>query len=116
MSREITDTTNKFVNYDIPDGQHLFKILEVRNMQGGRFFIWKLEYGGEEGLVGEQLLLPNMMGELLKTLNCTEIEPNKYDWNTEDQVGKSFSATVSHKPDRKDPTKIRQHMSGYLPF
>lgn len=118
MSREITDTNAKFRNYDIKDGQHVFKVLEVRKQygkKGGEFFIWKLEYG-DEGSVGEQGFLPNMMGELLKTLNCTEIEPNKFDWDTNEQVGKSFSATVSHKPDAQDATRIRQHMSGFLPF
>jgi len=118
MSREITDTNKKFMNYDIKDGQHVFKILEVRKQygkKGGEFFIWKLEYG-DEGLVGEQGFLPNMLGELLKTLNCTETEPGTYDWDTEEQVGKSFSATVSHKPDEKNPTVMRQRMSGFLPF
>jgi hypothetical protein len=116
MSREITNTVNNFADYNIKDGQHTFKVLEVRSMQDGRFYIWKLEYGGDHGLVGEQLLMPNMMGDLLRVLACTEIEPNKFDWETGEQVDKTFSATVSHKPDKKDPTKMRQHMSGFLPF
>lgn len=113
MSREITDTTNKYANQEIPDGARIYKVLGVEKKfgkNGGEFFIWKLAY---DGGVGEQVLLPNMMGALLRAIGCTETEPNKFDWDTNDQDGKAFSATVSHKPDIKDPTKIRQHMSEF---
>lgn len=113
MSREITDTTNKFANQDIPDGAQMFKVLGVDKKygkNGGEFFIWKLGY---EGGTGEQVLLPNMMAGLLRVLGCTETEPNKFDWDTNEQNDKLFTATVSHKPDAKDASKIRQHMGDF---
>lgn len=117
MSREITDTTNKYANQEIPDGTRTFKVLGVEKKysgKGGEFFIWKLEY--DNGKIGEQVLLPNMMGELLRVLKCEETETNKFDWDTNEQADKSFTASVSHKPDAKDATKIRQHMGDFSPF
>jgi hypothetical protein len=57
-----------------------------------------------------------MMAGLLRVLGCTETEPNKFDWDTTEQDGKAFWATVSHKPDAKDATKIRQHMGEFKPL
>lgn len=116
MSREITDTSNKYAEQEIPDGTRTFTVTEVvkrYGKKGGEFFIWKVSY---QGGTGEQVLMPSMMTELLRVLGCTEIEPNKFDWDTNEQVGKTFSAEVSHKPDAKDATKMRQHMGGFLPF
>jgi len=115
MSREITDTNNKYANQELPDGRNCFKIESIEKKygkNGGEFFIWKLKHDKGEG---EQVLLPNMMGGLLRALGCTETEPNKFDWDTFEQSGKCFLATVSHKPDQKDPSKIRQHMSEFAP-
>lgn len=113
MSIEITDTVNKYANKELPDGARIFKVQGVEKkygQKGGEFFIWKLAYDGGEG---EQVLLPNMMSGLLRAIGCEEIEPNKFRWDTLAQDGKVFSATVSHKPDQKDPTKVRQHMSEF---
>jgi hypothetical protein len=98
---------------DLPDGKRNFLVESVEKRYGknnGEFFIWKLTYDGGSGDV---LILPNMMGGLLKILECTEIEPGKFDWSTEDQHGKMFNATVSHKPDAKDPSKIRTHIGEF---
>lgn len=109
--REITDTTNKYTNKDIPDGTWIFKVLGIEKKYGKiEFFVWKLAHDGGEG---EQVLLPNMMGGLLRALKCQESEPNKFDWDTEEQIGKYFWATVTHAPDKKDATKIRQHMGDF---
>jgi hypothetical protein len=116
MSVEITDTVNKYANQELPDGTRTYKVVEVTKKygkNGGEFFIWKLAY---EGGVGEQVLLPNMMGELLRVLKCEETEPNKFRWDTNEQSDKTFTATVSHKPDAKDASKIRQHMGEFAPF
>lgn len=113
MSREITDTSNKFADESLPDGRNCFKVISITKKygnKGGEFFIWALQFAGGEG---EQILLPNMMGGLLRVLKCTETEPNKFDWDTFEQSGKLFMATVSHKPDAKDPSIIRQHMSDF---
>src|SRR6267378_2769081 len=107
MSREITDTTPMFAN-DIPDGRHRFRVRGIEKRYGKvEFFVWKLQHKDGEG---EQVLMTNMMGPLLRILKCEEIEPNKFDWDTTEQDGKEFMATVSHEPDRKDPVKIRQKM------
>lgn len=116
MSREITDTNSKYANKELPDGRNCFKVESIEKkygQKGGEYFVWKLSHTSGEG---EQILLPNMMGALLKALGCQEIEPGKYDWDTFEQYGKFFMATVSHKPDQKDPTKVRQHMSDFAKY
>lgn len=112
--REITDTTNKYADQEIPDGARIFRVVSIEKRYGkstgAEFFVWRLAYEGGEG---EQILMPNMMGPLLRVLGCKETEPNKFDWDTTEQTDKAFSATVSRKPDRKDPTKMRQIMSEF---
>lgn len=116
MSRELTDTTNKYPDRDLPDGIWIFKVKEIEKKYGknnSEFFIWKLDW--QDGS-GEQVLLPNMMAALLRALKCTETEPNKFDWDTVEQTDKMFWATVSHAADAKDPTKIRQHMKDFKTY
>lgn len=112
MSREITDTKNKFTNQDLPDGEQDFMvvgdIVKKYGGKGGEFFIVTLQYPGG---IGQQAFLPNMMGPLLRALGCDETEENKFDWDTQEQAGKKFKAKVSHAPDKKDKAIIRQHMS-----
>lgn len=113
MSREITDTKSKYQNQDLPDGRTAFRVVSVEKKygkKGGEFFIWKLQHDKGEG---DQILLPNMMGGLLRVLKCTETEENKFDWDTFEQTNKTFLATVSHKPDKDNPTTIRQHMGEF---
>jgi hypothetical protein len=114
MTHEITQTSRSFADKDIPDGEHLFEIQSVEKKygkNGGEFFVWKLTYEGDG--VGEQVLLPNMMAGLLRVLDCKEVEPNKFDWDTDEQSGKRFFGTVSHGPDYKNPEIIRQHMGEF---
>lgn len=110
--RETTDTSRPSDRQKIPDGTYSFEIIKVTKMYKGEvpYYIWTLEY---EGGVGEQLLLPSMMGELLRTLGCKEIVPNKFDWDTEEVAGISFIATISHRPDKKKPEIIRQQMTDF---
>lgn len=109
--RETTDTNYSGGNYssrDIPDGEHLLTVKSVERKTKGTtvFYIWRFD-------MGEQVLLPSMMAGLLRALGCTEGEPGKFDWDTDAQDGKQVWAVVSHKPDKKDPTKIRQHMGDF---
>ncbi len=112
MSREITSTFNKFANQELPDGKREFMVIgdvvKKYGKSGAEFFVLTVQY---DGGLGQQMFMPNMMGPLLRALGCTEVEPNSFDWDTTEQVGKRFVATISHQPDKKDPTKIRQHMS-----
>lgn len=115
MSREQTDTNDSYPDKDIPDGTYEFKVISCQKKFGGKnkdkaFFVWKLQY---EDLKGEQVLMPNKMGGLLKVLGCTEDKPGHFDWDTDAVEGKEFKATVSHAPDAKDPTKIRQEMGDF---
>lgn len=115
MTREITDTNDSYPDRDIPDGTYDFKVLRCEKKYGGAkkdkpFYVWTLEY---EGVKGEQILMPNMMGDLLRALGCPESKPGVFDWDTELVVNQVFKATVSHAPDRKDPNKIRQQMSEF---
>lgn len=112
MSREITNTKSMFANQDLPDGRRLFMVVDdivkKYGKSGAEFFIVTLQY---QGGIGQQMFMPNMMGPLLKALGCQETEPNVWDWDTTEQAGKTFTATIAHQPDKKDPTKMRQHMS-----
>ena len=104
--REMTDTANLG---DLPDGPGLFKVVSVEKFYGkSEFFVWQLAY--EKGQ-GKQVLLPNMMGPLLRILGCDEVEPNKFDWETELQANKMFKATVSHAPDKNGV--MRQRMGDF---
>jgi len=109
MMEEI-DTTNKFAN-EIPDGTYIFKITKIeRFFSPADFWVFSLDYQGGSG---QQTLFANMLGPLLRVLGCEEREPNKFLWDSDLQVNKYFKATVGHSPDRKNPTKIRQHMGGF---
>lgn len=119
--RETTDTTSRFADKSIPDGEHVFTVKNVKKKYGGAnkdkpFYVWLVSFKGKEG---EQVLMPNMMGPLLKAIGCTEIKPGHYDWDTDAVEGKTFKATVSREPDKKDPSKMRQQMANFeeeLPF
>lgn len=113
--RENIDTNDSYPDKDIPDGRYEFKVLSAEKKYGGAkkdkpFYVWRLEY---EGIKGEQVLMPNKMGDLLRALGCTETEPGKFDWDTELVVNQVFAATVTHEADKKDPSKIRQQMSNF---
>lgn len=115
MSRETTDTSANYGNKDIEDGNWDFTIVSCTKKYGGTnkdtpFYVWKLKY--EKG-DGEQILLPSMMGGLLRALGAKEELPNVFTWDTEDYNGKRFNATVSHEPDKKDPSKMRQKMGHF---
>jgi len=114
MSREITNTKGKFANQELPEGRKRFivsaPVEKKYGKKGGEYFIWTLQY---DGGIGQQILLPNMMGDLLRVLGCQEVEPDKYDWDTNEQEGKAFIATVRLVPDKTDPKIVRQHMSDY---
>ncbi len=111
--REEIDTNSSYPDRDIPDGTYTFKVLSIDKKFGGPkkdkpFYVWNLRY---EGIDAEQVLMPNLMGDLLKILGCTETSPGKFDWDREALEGKEFDATVSHAPDKKG--KMRQNMGDF---
>lgn len=110
MSRESTDTNSDFDNEPLPDGKHTFKVLSVRKHMKGdtKMYFWSLSYKDGEGV---QLLLPNMMGDLLRVLGATETKKNEFDWETELMEGKVFDAVVSHAVDKKGV--MRQNMTEF---
>jgi hypothetical protein len=113
MSREITDTNDNYPDRDIPDGTYIFKVASVAKRYGGSnkdrpFYSWKLEY---EGVKGDQVLMPNKMGDLLRVLKCTETKPGSFDWDTDLVVNQEFEATVFHQTDKKGV--LRQEMSDF---
>ena len=113
--RETIDTNDSYPDKDIPDGTYEFKVLSCEKKFGGAnkdkpFYVWKLEF---EGVRGEQVLMRNNMGDLLRALGCKEVKSGQFDWDTDLVANQVFSATVTHEPDKKDPSKIRQQMSGF---
>jgi hypothetical protein len=112
MQEEI-DTNGNFDNKQIPDGPSTFRILDVKKKYGKNdspFYIWHLSSNGAEY---DQVLMPNMMGGLLKALGYKETEKGKFVWDSDEVKGKTFVATVSHQPDKKDLNIIRQQMNDF---
>jgi len=110
---ESTDTTNKFAG-DLPDGPGIFKITAIEKFYSpAQFWVFSLEHPGGGG---KQTFFANMLGPLLRVLDCEEQSPNVFLWDSELQVNKLFKATVSHAPDKKDPSKIRQHMGNFAKY
>lgn len=104
---EETDTTNKFE--PLPDGPEVFKILSIEKFfSPAEFWAFTLQHSKGSG---NQTFFANMLGPLLRVLGCDEYEPNKFRWDSDMQVGKSFKAIVSHAPDKKGVE--RQHMKGF---
>lgn len=108
MTMESTDT-NRGDN-PLPDGRRTFCVGHVKRItkSSGDIYIWTLAYDGGEGV---QILLPNMMGGLLRVLGATEVSPGKFDWETDLMDGKYFEATVSHGVDAKGV--MRQNMTDF---
>lgn len=112
---ETIDTRGQF-DTSLPDGEREFRVEEIRRLDkgGNLLYIWRVSFEGEgEREEGEQLLLPSMMGDLLRVLGCEEVSPKKFNWDRELLPGKYFMATVSQESDRKDPKKMRQQMTGF---
>jgi hypothetical protein len=112
---ETIDTSSKY-DTSIPDGEREFRVEKIDRKEKGTtvMFIWQVSFDGDgEQEVGEQVLLPSFMGDLLRVLGCEETKRNRFQWDRDILVGKYFIATVSREPDKKDPTKIRQQMGGF---
>lgn len=104
---EDIDTTNKFE--PLPDGVGTFKIVKIEKFfSPAEFWAFTLKHSKGEA---NQTFFANMLGPVLRVLDCEEYEPNKFRWDSDLQVGKSFVATVSHAPDKKGI--VRQHMSAF---
>lgn len=117
MARETTDASPNYGNKEIEDGSWDFTIKKITVKMVGpnkdtKSYILKVSY--EKG-DGEQMLLPSMIGPLLRLLGAKETQPNIFDWDTEDYDGQKFNATVSHEEDKKDPSKMRQKMGKFQP-
>lgn len=112
--REITDTRDRFASDPLPEGTNRFVVAaepkKKMNANGNEYWIWRFQW--DKG-IGDQIMLPNMMGGLLKTLGFKEIEPKKFDWDTLECEGKAVLATVRYEQDKKDPTKTRCHMGDF---
>lgn len=103
------DTNSNFDEKKIPDGEHLFRVMDVRKNAG--MYIWTLSY---EGVEGEQVLFPNSMGALLKVLGCKESDKKGiYVLDTDKIQGKQFKATVFQKADKNDKSKLYQNMKDF---
>lgn len=112
--QEIIDTNGSFGDKDIPDGKNTFRIIKFRKNE--KMYIFTLSYDGEKE--GEQVFFSSSIGPLLKALGCKESAKGVYILDTDVVLGATFTATVSHEPNKKDPTKIYQNMKDIseIPF
>src|SRR5947207_7069356 len=112
---ETIDTRGQY-DTSLPDGEREFRVEKIRRLEKGPtvMYVWELSFDGDtENEFGEQVLLPSMMGDLLRVLGCTEVSSKKFEWDRDLLVGKYFIATVFHEPDKKKPEVIRQQMNGF---
>lgn len=113
---EPIDTRGQF-DTSLPDGEREFRVEKITRREKGEtvMYIWQVSFDGMEGEreTGEQVLLPSMMGDLLRVLGCKETSPKKFDWDRETIPGAYFIATVSREPNKKKPEVIRQQMTGF---
>lgn len=120
MTYEITDTTSQFHD-DIPDGTYDFEIEKVlaKDIKGKKGYEWHLDYKDADGndQSGKVLTWPNQIGPLLAILGAKADSEKKghYLWETELMTGKTFKATISHEPDKKNPSKVYQNLGNFLP-
>jgi len=115
MSTETIDTRGQY-DTSLPDGEREFRVEEIRRLEKGQtvIYIWKVSFEGDgERESGEQVLLPSLMGDLLRVLGCKELSHGKYEWDRDILPGKYFIATISREPDKKKPDVIRQQMTGF---
>jgi hypothetical protein len=113
MTYEITDTNSQFGD-EIPNGTYDFKVEKVvrKEISGKKAYEWTLNYDEGQGKV---LTWPSQVGPLLLLLGAKE-DPEKkghYLWETDLMTGKTFKATISHDPDKKNPSKIYQNMKDF---
>lgn len=112
--QEELDTANQFDN-DLPDGKRTFRTLDVEKkvLQSATIYIWHLSYAGSDGeqKTGDQVLLPSMMGPLLRVLGFKETAKDKFLWDRELAAGLTFVGVVSHEKDKKGV--VRQQMKDF---
>lgn len=111
MIEEI-DTNSNFVNKEIPDGEHSFRINSFR--KHANLYIFNLSYEGKEG---EQTFFGNQMGDFLRCLGCDQSSKGIYIFDSEKVLGNAFKATVYREEDKKTG-KTYQRMKEFdeLPF
>jgi hypothetical protein len=111
MSLEETDTTG-FEKKPIPGGEDTFKVLSVNRVEKVKgLYEWQLE--NSKGDDYQHNMFANEMGDLLRILGCNETSKNKFSWDTVAVEDRTFKATVSHVPDKKDANIIRQKMTNF---
>ena len=94
----------------IPEGTRRFIVngeVKQKPIANGTLYLVPLQF--DEG-IGEQAFFANTIGTLLRTLGCTEIAPDDFEWDTAELEGRAFNAIVTHVADKKDHTKIRSQM------
>lgn len=113
--QEVIDTNFKaFGNKDIADGKNTFRILNIKKNE--KMYIFVLSYDGDKQ--GEQVFFASNIGPLLKVLGCDESAKGVYILDFEKVMGKTFTATVFHEANKKDPNKVYQNMKDFdeVPF
>lgn len=108
------NTNSNFSEKEIPDGEHIFRVMGTRKQ--GSMYIWSFTY--DSGKEGEIVFFANNMGPLLKVLGCKETSKGIYTLDTEVTDGVSFKATVYSEPDKKDKSILRKRMKDFdeIPF
>lgn len=112
MSLENTDTNSNYEKEMIPDGDYRFKVISVQRVEKiDGMYEW--EFSVSDGNDYSVNLFKNEMGPLLRVLGCNETDKGKFSWDTVDVEGKVFTATAYQRPDKKDPTIIRQKLKDF---
>lgn len=95
----------------LPEGTQQFMVcgeVKIKPISNGDLYLVPLQFTGG---MAEQAFFANNIGPLLRALGCTETSPDCFDWDTTELEGRTFTATITHKADKNDSTKIRSNMS-----
>jgi hypothetical protein len=99
--KQTTDTNSNFL---VPESNYEAMINKIVRKEIKEFIIYEWHF---EALVNEKPfyfkigMFSSQMADLLRALGCTEVSKGKFDWDDEEQIGKTISFTVAHVADKK---------------
>jgi hypothetical protein len=99
--KQTTDTNSGFL---VPESNYEAMITKIVRKEIKEFIIYEWHF---EALVNEKPfyfkigMFSSQMADLLRALGCNEVSKGKFDWDDEEQVGKTLSFNLTHVADKK---------------
>jgi hypothetical protein len=107
-----------------PEGEYDFrvnKVLKMKDDSGRSTYPWEFEtFINGELVTHKERFFPSQLAPLLRALGCTEVEPDVFEWEKDEQIGKKIKARIIHEENKKTGKKwpkLRDPKPGeQLPF